>query len=216
MNKLVATEEGDVEVDEETGEILEPEPVPEPETEPEPFEDPEPQAVTDERQAVALDKALTAEDTRHQKALGKALGDTWPEHVRCSLCDGVGFLSPELAAGLTTEQWDKLLETAVSLVTMPLVPDPNYERCTNCDGWGKTISGSQNAEHYTKLCDVCSGNGYNQRAPRLPQIQPLVADNGASASPVAAIPSYGSPAADDLWGRPGGHPHYGIPPAAVT
>jgi hypothetical protein len=180
-----------------------------------PFEEPEPVQPPDEAQAAAIDKALTAEDTRHNKALGKIYGEQWPEHVRCALCDGIGFLSPELAAGLTNAQWEQLLETAVTLVSMPLVADKNYQRCEHCDGWGKTISGAQNADHYTKLCDVCSGNGFIQRTPSFtpPPVIPMPEVNGTPPAPV--IPNYGSPAVDDAWGRPGGHPHYGIPPAAV-
>jgi hypothetical protein len=180
-----------------------------------PFEDPEPQAIIDQKAADALDKALTAEDTRHQKALGKAFGEQWPEHVRCALCDGIGFLSPELASGLTNAQWEQLLETAVTLVSMPLIQDTNYQRCEHCDGWGKTISGAQNADHYTKLCDVCSGNGFIQTTPKFTPIAVPNLSGGSVLTSGPVIPNYGSPASDDAWGRPGGHPHYGIPPAAV-
>jgi hypothetical protein len=203
-------------VDPETGEVIEPEPEQEDGEPEEPFEDPEPQAITDEKNAAALDKALTAEDTRHQKALGKAFGEQWPEHVRCALCDGVGFLAPELAQGLNNAQWEELLGVAAMLVTSDYEDDPMYETCPNCKGKTKTKSGAQDAEHYLKMCDVCSGNGFVARTPKftplpVPDIQPM---NGTQSQPV--IPNYGSPAADDLWGRPGGHPHYGIPPAAVT
>lgn len=173
------------------------------------------QAAADEAAAKARDKALTAEDKRHNTALGKVFGQEWPQHVRCALCDGIGFLGPELAAAMTNEEWSQVLAAAIAMTLRPYIADSNYQRCEHCDGWGQTLSGAQDPEHFTKLCDVCSGNGYIQRTPKLPQIQPVTPINGVPESPVYSIPSYGSPAADDAWGRPGGHPHYGIPPAAV-
>lgn len=173
------------------------------------------QAAADEKAAQALDKALTAEDNRHNRALGKLYGDEWPQHVRCALCDGIGFLHPELASGLSNDQWAHVVGAAIAMTQRPYIEDSNYERCEHCDGWGQTLSGARDPEHYTKLCDVCSGNGFIQRAPRLPSIQPVPAASNGQEQPTFTIPSYGSPAMDDQWGRPGGHPHYGIPPAAV-
>ncbi len=177
--------------------------------------DPEP-VEPDEAALAAQDRALSSEDTRHQKALAKAYGDVWPEHVRCALCDGVGFLNPELAMSLNNAQWEQLLQVAVMLVTDEYVQDPNYETCPNCQGKTKTRSGAQDAEHYLKLCDVCSGNGYVQRAPKLPTITPISPNGEATGPSIPVIPSYGAPSPDDTWGRPAGHSHYGIPPAMVN
>lgn len=175
----------------------------------------EPSPAADQAALEAQDKALTAEDGRHNKALGKIYGDEWPEHVRCALCDGIGFLHPELASGLTNEQWAQVVGAAIAMTQRPYIEDANYERCQHCDGWGQTLSGAQDPEHYTKLCDVCSGNGYIQRAPRLPQLAPVPQTTGGNGTVDLTFPTYGSPAVDDAWGRPGGHPHYGVPPAAI-
>lgn len=162
-----------------------------------------------------LDKALTAEDKRHQNALGKAYGESWPEHVRCAMCDGIGFMSPEAARALTTAQWEQLLQVAAMLVTEDYIEDSNYQMCENCAGKGQTRSGATNADHYLKLCDGCSGNGYVQRVPQAPAFtMPAPLTNGTE-SVAASNPSYGSPAPDDPWGRHAGHPHYGIDPNYV-
>ncbi len=174
------------------------------------------QAAVDEAALAKLDKALTAEDKRHQAALGKALGDSWPEHVRCAMCDGVGFLGPEAARALTTAQWGELLQVAAMLVTEDYVQDQNYETCQNCAGKGQTRSGATNSDHYLKLCDGCQGNGYVQRAPQVPTYSmpaPIQVTNGAEPMTQA---SYGSPEKDDAWGRHAGHPHYGIDPRYVV
>lgn len=211
-----AKAEGDLaeaEFPEEEVTLEEPETEPEPEAEPEP--EPEP-VEPDEAALAAQDRALSSEDTRHQKALGKAYGDAWPEHVRCALCDGVGFLNPELAMSLNNAQWEQLLQVAVMLVTDEYVQDPNYEMCPNCMGKTKTRSGAQDAEHYLKLCDVCSGNGYIGRQPKLPTLTPISPNGEATGPSMPVIPSYGAPGPDDAWGRPSGHSHYGIPPAMVN
>lgn len=195
----------------------------EPETgdEPEQAEDfegvktPAEQAAADEAAMVKQDKALTAEDKRHQTALGKAYGDSWPEHVRCAMCDGEGFMQPEAAQALTHDQWGELLQVAAMLVVEDYVQDPNYETCPNCKGKTKTRSGAQDSEHYLKICDVCSGNGYIPKQPVQPQFTlPAPITNGTE-SVANANPSYGSPAPDDPWGRHAGHPHYGIDPNYV-
>lgn len=196
--------------------------VPPAEDEPEedvPFEEPltaPEQAAKDEAAAMALDRKLTSEDKRHQTALGKAFGEEWPQHVRCALCDGIGFLDPNLAGGLTHDQWGQVLETAIAMTVVPYIEDTNYETCPHCDGRGKTLSGAKPPLDPTKLCDVCSGNGFIQKAPRVPQYVAPVTTAPTNGQIEYTIPSYGSSAADDQWGRPAGHAHYGIPPAAVV
>lgn len=43
--------------------------------------------------------------------------------------------------------------------------DPNTERCTQCDGWGMTASGSLIPDAAVGPCSLCSGRGYNNVAP---------------------------------------------------
>lgn len=181
--------------------------------EPEPQE---PEPVVDEALLAARDRALTQEDKRHQTALGKAFGDEWPEHVRCGLCDGIGFLPPELARGLTAAQWEQVVETAVSLTVIEYVQDPNYETCPTCHGLAKTFSGAKPPNDPLKMCDGCGGQGYVQKVAQIKPIPVPDPSTWGNKGEYAIVQQYGSPAPNDEWGRPGGHPHYGIPPAAVT
>ena len=176
----------------------------------------EPESVIDEALLQKRDRDLTTEANRHEKALGKVFGDEWPTHVRCGLCDGIGFLPPELAHGLTNDQWEKVLEAAVAFTVMEYREDPDYETCPTCGGTGETISGAKPPKPALKLCDGCGGNGFVQKVAKITPIPVPDASTWGNGAAVAAPVSYGSPAPDDQWGRPGGHPHYGIPPAAVT
>src|SRR5437762_10533063 len=187
----------------------EPEPVgeppePEPEPEPEPHE-PSSQTVLDQRA-----RNLEAETRRHEKALRRAYGDDFETLAVCPLCLADGWIIPAPPGAMAPEQWE-----AVQLAAGQLA-DENYraadfaETCTTCDGWGKVLSGSKDPTHRTIPCRPCEGKGWKAKL-ELAQPAPTFV---LPAPPTAASSlTLNWQGAKDNWGRPEGHPHFGMEPA---
>lgn len=168
------------------------EPAVEPETELEPDEELEPSAIDEEhdlepelepelepdepdeaQSTQALLQSLEREETRHSKAIAKALGVELEALHECPTCDGIGY---------TPEAIDK---------PAPLVQDPYTETCSRCAGNGEVLSGATARGLYTIPCNGCGGSGYVTK-----QEQPDVGtDFGAGAPPIAAYmpPAIASP-----------------------
>ena len=129
----------------------------------------------------------------------------------CPLCIGDGFLTPWNNQEMPEEQWLAVTALAGQMPTVEYRESTKAQRCEECDGRGKTISGAQPPNDPLKLCDVCGGNGYVPKAPALPTLpQPAQIQNGTD--PVPPPSQWGSPQPDDEWGRSAGHPHYGVDP----
>lgn len=186
-------------------------------------EDDEPDAVVDTPSVEAqlaqyreLEKKLEKERALHEKRLSALHGDAWAEHVMCPLCIGDGFLTPYVPGELPFERLDAMDALAGRFTPPEYVTDSDYQRCEHCEGWGKTITGAQNPENLTKLCDKCSGNGFTKTL-YVPAPVAVLPVPGSPAVVNAQTPvSYGANGAADQWGRPPGHVHYGIEPQFVT
>lgn len=169
-----------------------------------------------ERAIKARDKTLDKEHKRHEGVLERAFGSQWADFSLCPLCEGPGFMMPLAPGTMPDAQFQAVTAFAGRVEPVEYQESSFHERCGECDGRGETISGAQPPLNPLKLCDACSGNGYVSKKPALPTLPTLTTQNGTEIPVVAQIPSYGSPAADDAWGRPAGHPHYGIAPAMVA
>ena len=200
--------------------------VEEPEVEPdeteEPVEPSEPDVVEEaqidfsERAIKAREKSLEREYKRHEGALERAWGTIWEQFVCCPLCEGDGFLVPKPAGSMDPEQFVAVTVLAGQMQTPELPDDQDYVVCVNCQGWGNTNIAGSKREGLSKQCDRCLGQGYTKTtAVNVVPIVPMIPEV-TSTAPAPPIPSYGAPGPDDQWGRPTGHAHYGIPPAAVT
>lgn len=214
-------------VDPDTGEVVEPEPVDDDPDQTEGTEDDdadaEEKAVTeglrermDEQKAAALVKALDREDKRHMKALETAYGSSWDEVSICPLCIGASVMVPMPHGAMPPEQFAAVSAFAGQFAPPELLEDKRNVVCENCGGWGEVkIAGSQR-DGLSLQCEPCLGRGYvpTTAVTNVVQMPPLQIPV-ASLTPTA-IPSYGAPGPNDEWGRPTGHTHYGIPPAAVT
>jgi hypothetical protein len=163
-----------------------------------------------------IDKKLEKERALHEKRLAALHGDAWAEHVMCPLCVGDGFLTPYGPGELPAEQLDAMDALAGRYTPPEYVTDSDYERCSHCEGWGRTVTGAQNPENLTKLCDKCSGNGFTKKLYVPPPVAVLPIPGSPEAVNAQAPVSYGANGAADKWGRPPGHVHYGIEPQYVT
>ena len=189
----------------------EPEPEDEPEEEEEETSDvlePEPEPATDMALA-ELTKGLDRESRRHEKALEKLHGADWDAYGLCPLCIGDGFLLPHPAGSLPAEQWEAIRALAGQLIPPDYQTAKDVDVCQDCQGWGRVITGSKAEGHETKLCSTCSGNGYT---PKGTQYAPVSIPSAPSFPGMTAPLNGNENLPKDEWGRPAGHPRFGISP----
>lgn len=157
-------------------------------------------------------KQIEAESKRHAKRVAEIMGDAFADVHDCPLCQIPGFVFPFQPGTPMDEDRRLAVEAYFGATAQPLNLDENKERCPTCDGWGKLRTPSRNPVHQEVVCDACGALGWVQKSAR---VQP-VAQPG---SLLSAVPNGGGGAEDvtmpDLWGRPFGHPHYGMHPAAI-
>jgi hypothetical protein len=130
-------------------------------------------------------RKFESENARHEKALGKIMGDDFAHFAACAQCDGVGYV-PE-----STNQ------------ALPFERDPQTEPCETCAGFGTTLTGAREPGMVTRACSRCQGSGWTTVAEQ-PAVQPFVTlapvDNGAPA-PVLAEAAPVDPAVAELRAR---------------
>lgn len=69
----------------------------------------------------------------------------------CPFCDGYGAVDPDAIL--------KALPAIVEKVA-PFPQSPTYERCDECDGWGRVLTGARLESPGIQPCPKCDGNGY--------------------------------------------------------
>lgn len=198
---------------------LEPEnPDAEPDDEPdEPDESPEepaePSVPSSQTVLAARDKALEAETRRHENALRKAYGDDFDTLAPCPLCLTDGWVIPAPPGAMPAEQWEAIQQAAGQLSEENFKQAEYAETCDTCDGYGQVLSGSKTEAGRLIVCRTCEGKGWKAKleaAPSLPTF--TLPPPNTTASPT----TYNVNGTPDQWGRPAGHPHYGIEPAYVA
>jgi hypothetical protein len=191
-----------VEVDTETGEILDPEP-----------EEGEEEEGTDARAARTGDvekasKQLENEAGRHARRVEEIMGPDFGALTTCELCWPI-------APGF---RWDKApdddqiarVRVAIGLPDVSnFAPSATERQCDDCRGLGKVRTGSTVPGQETASCDACKGKGYVGTRPR---------QNGSEA-PVEALQVENgvTPAIDDgierdMFGTPATDPDFGKMP----
>jgi hypothetical protein len=154
---------------EEPDEPDEPDPDDEPDSEPEAS----PQVASGPTEADL--KRFESENTRHEKALGKIIGDDWSSFEPCGVCGGVGHLPGALNA------------------SVPFSRDPQTEPCSVCDGYGTTLTGAREPGMVTRACSLCQGAGWTTVSEQ-PDVQPVVTLVDASAPAEVVTPAENGPA----------------------
>jgi hypothetical protein len=180
---------------------------------------------TEPTSALALPRdSLTVSDElnekREQQAKSQArnverLADEYGQDVMpCPLCERV-----DIAPLIVSKMVEMPAEGWAALAQMGGVePEPEHAEaegvvmCDRCNGWGELDYPTRNPHMARQTCPKCQGNGYT-----------LEAQEQTTVVPIAPMPSFPTPAppvsgfagGNDSWGRPPGHPHYGLDPAAV-
>ena len=198
-------EEGE---DEEGGQTLEEAAAEEPPAQPQ-----GPQPPSTPEQAEARQASWDRERDRHMRELEKRDDYRYALSNVCPLCEGHGLLYEPQNAAEAAQMRGAILAIVGETTPEELHAHPDYHRCETCDGYGKVYTGSRVGGQEALNCPSCNGMGHT---------------GGRAAAPVAALPTP-TPAApagvppeeqarigNDAWGRPPGHPHYGLVPAQVS
>lgn len=161
-----------------------------------------------EKRMAQLDK----ESARHAKRVAEIMGDDFALLVPSPVDWTPGFLFnvPEMLP--QAEQVDALLSLLGRTDPRDLRAAPDAEVCETCNGWGVGLTGSKAQGQETKPCKDCQGNGWRTKVqPLAPVVTYDYGQNTGTAGPPPNTPFQ----AADRWGRPSGHPHYGLEPAQV-
>lgn len=180
--------------------------------------EPEPQMEPPADMAKVMQK-LDRENDRHAREVEKIMAGDFAIVAECPLCiqGPRGFVFP--LPTLPPEAQDAI-RAGVNMYVGSPIPEPeslkeagDMHACNGCDGWGVVRSGSKNPNHVIEQCNVCRGNGWKLKEytpPPLAPVAPLPSYPGADAAFIA-IPQGQA----DGYGRPAGHPHWGLDPASV-
>jgi hypothetical protein len=189
----------------------EPEPQPEPEPEPEQPPQSEPAAMTEQQAEREFAKLEKKAQTYLEGALTIARKLEMPVQP-CPLCTFPGLAIPRSANEVTSDVEAAVLALIGKHAEPQYVESDQYERCAACDGWGDVLTGAQKPVSRAAQCNQCGGKGFK------PVVQAYVAPPAPTqtAFPGAQLPYVPLPAgSNDAWGRPAGHPHWGLDPAMV-
>lgn len=153
-------------------------------------------------------KKLAARAKSYSKAIVEILGDDLAGWLPCELC-GPYFPGLRAPVGLPAEVASQLR----ILLGMPSIgnfaQDPASIACPQCEGQGKTLTGSNVERFSTMICRRCRGAGY------LLEGQAPGPDGPQAPTPARELEPEPDrePAPDsDPWGRPKGDPLYGVMP----
>lgn len=171
----------------------------------------EPTALIDDAAIRKAERAIADQKTR----LAKILGDEMVAHD-CPLCSALGYL-PELPPpGATLEVVETDDGVSFNILAPGVPPELKDARdkvaCDWCDGYGQVRSGSKFPPAAVVPCTKCLGNGWQTVAADAPQTIYVPSPTGAVPNGATNQPMQ---VPDDAWGRPYGHPHYGMPPSMV-
>lgn len=192
-------------VDPETGEILEPDAEQQAQTE-------EAAAPRSQKEIDQLTKRLESEADRHAKRVAEIMGDDFALLVPSPVDWTPGFIFNVPEMHPTPEAVAALHALLGEVPPADYPDDPGRQACDVCLGTSKLKTGSLDPNEGALPCRFCMGHGWigegNPKVQPLQLVPPVASENGAQQQPNALQVA-------DRWGRPFGHPHYGLEPAYV-
>jgi hypothetical protein len=218
---VATTENEQVEVDPETGEIIEPEleddddleddDEPEDLVEPDESQPVEPESGLSEKEAEKRLDRIGKRAVTWRNSVSEVLGEIAQDMTPCPRClpFAPGFIFPYEVAPPPP---DVVAEVRLSLgeVSVPVyLQRPEARECPGCAGWGSQRTGSKVGGEATLKCVTCGGRGWVGPGSNQPNPAATTADTtGAEAY---AEPSEPAPTRDP-WGRPADHDKFGVMP----
>lgn len=172
-----------------------------------------PPAPRTQKEIEAIQRALEKEAERHDKRVREIMGDDYAMLVPSPVDWTPGYIFN--VEGMRPD--DEALAVLDAIIGREagadFLPAEDAQPCEKCGALGRTLTGSRVQGQETKPCSTCSGSGWVPKL-ALPQVPApaMVYGNGNTGNPVAP----NQVAVADRWGRPSGHPHYGLEPALVS
>lgn len=170
-------------------------------------------AVRSQKEIEDLTRKLENEASRHEKRVAEIMGDDFALLVPnpTDWTPGFIFNVPEMHP--VPEQIAELHALLGHASAPELREAEDAEGCEKCNALGEVLTGSRKPGQETKPCSACSGTGWKTKMPTAPQMPTVTfaqqPANGAQVTPETYQ-------VKDSWGRPHGHPHFGIDPVAIT
>jgi hypothetical protein len=165
-----------------------------------------------QKEIEALNRKLDAEAERHAKRVAEIMGDDFALLVPSPIDWTPGFIfgvEGMLPAPSQLEALDAILGRA----TAPdLKAAKDAQACEACNAIGDVLTGSRKEGQITKPCTSCGGTGWVPKLAEAPPSQ-IVSNVAMYTNTETNQPNQFQVA--DRWGRPVGHPHYGLEPAYV-
>jgi hypothetical protein len=157
-------------------------------------------------------KSWERERDRHFRELQKRDEYRYGQSQVCVLCDGHGLFLPTLGEPEDTFRRQQITQALGGQVEPELLDDPDTEACERCGANGMLLTHSKVTGQEKRVCTACNGQGWKPKPVAVTAPAVFTATNTANGG--ALVPPSQQGAAD-AWGRPQGHPHYGILPSAV-
>lgn len=161
-------------------------------------------------------KAVERAGTTYRNAIGRAMGEDAQALLPCPRCNApvAGMVFPVEVAPVDDETREAVLASIGegAAAGPPLQDAKGVETCPVCQGHGQLKYPTLNPHVTTQMCPRCGGQGYVNKDEPQAQTNVYTPEAWQPAAGATGTNDYNLP---DSWGRPQGHPHYGIAPANV-
>ena len=171
----------------------------------------QPEAPTPE-QIEARGKAWERERDRHFRELKKRDEYRYAQSEVCILCEGHGMYWPVLGEPGDTLRREAVVTALGGNAPLDYREDEATIACERCGALGMLRTGSKVPNQETHTCPDCNGQGWRSNV-NVGSVSPIFAQSPTANGAATVTPT--SQGAPDAWGRPQGHPHYGLLPSQV-
>jgi hypothetical protein len=219
---VATTANEQVEVDPETGEIIEPEPEDDDEledddefedvVEPDESQPVEPESTLSEKEAEKRLDRIGKRAVTWRNSVSEVLGEIAQDLTPCPRClpFAPGFIFPFEVAP-PPEDVVAAVRASLGEKSVPeYLMRPEARECPGCAGWGSQRTGSKVGTEATIKCQTCGGRGWVGPGSNQPSHDAAaVAASGGEGYAEASEPA----PTRDPWGRPVGHDKFGVMPS---
>ena len=188
-----------------------PEPIEGDEAEAEAEPDPEPSSQFSMEEAT---KKLAASEKAHRTRVATIMGEDLNEVELCPLCATftAGFVLPYAALTAEVSLKDAVRRLNGDAPQAELQQAKDKMACPDCDGWGDVLTGAKVERGKTDQCIKCNGKGFVTKLYVPDQPAGNAEPYPGSGEKIVNPPPGG---VSDGYGRPAGHPHWGVDPATI-
>ena len=160
-----------------------------------------------------LQGKLEREAERHAKRVAEIMGDDFSLLVPSPVDWTPGFIFNVPEMHPLPDQVAELHALLGGSAPVELREADDAEGCDKCNALGEVLTGSRKPGQETKPCSACTGTGWRTK---LRAVEPVTqydfGQNGVAGVPITPDTYQ----VKDSWGRPAGHPHFGIDPVLIT